>query len=124
MVIAVLVLLSIYWGIEVGVVTGTSLGPLADPVQVGIKISHAYQLLVRNNSVFWLASGYSVNFGLTGGTVKTGTLQQFIRGGILFATPPTVPLAPPAHVNQYFLLHEESPKDWQQWGTALPRNAQ
>lgn len=77
----------LYRGIEVGIVTGTSLGALADRVQVAIKISRTYQRLVCNNSVFWIASGYSVNVGLTGGIVKTGTLQQFIRGGIQFATP-------------------------------------
>ncbi|MDI5424675.1 hypothetical protein MJM99_28970, partial [Salmonella enterica subsp. enterica serovar Kentucky] len=42
--------------------------------------SKRYQYLVRNNSVFWLASGYSLDFGLTGGVVKTGTFNQFIRG--------------------------------------------
>ncbi len=55
---------------------------------ITLRISKRYQYLVRNNSVFWLASGYSLDFGLTGGVVKTGTFNQFIRGGIAFATPP------------------------------------
>lgn len=111
----------LYRGIEVGTVTGTSLGALADRVQIALRISTRYQHLVRNNSVFWLASGYSLDFGLTGGVVKTGTLQQFIRGGIQFATPPTVPLAPEAESNKHFLLRDEAPDGWQKWGTALPR---
>lgn len=109
----------LFRGVEVGTVTGTSLGALADRVQVAVRISQRYQYLVRNNSVFWLASGYTLNFGLVGGVVKTGTFQQFIRGGIEFATPPTVPLAPEATAEKHFLLLNEAPKNWQQWGTAI-----
>ncbi|RWR03819.1 hypothetical protein ED28_02190 [[Pantoea] beijingensis] len=111
----------LFRGIEVGTVTGTSLGSMADRVQVTLRISKKYQHLVRNNSVFWLASGYNLDFGLIGGVVKTGTLQQFIRGGIQFATPPTVPLAPQATSNKHFLLQDEEPKEWRKWGTAIPR---
>ena len=111
----------LFRGVEVGTVTGTSLGALADRVQIALRISQRYQYLVRNNSVFWLASGYSLNFGLIGGVVKTGTFQQFIRGGIQFATPPTVPLAPEAGAGKHFLLLNEAPKDWQSWGTAISR---
>ncbi|KOC92653.1 PqiB family protein [Winslowiella iniecta] len=111
----------LFRGIEVGTVTGTSLGSMADRVQITLRISKKYQHLVRNNSVFWLASGYNLEFGLIGGVVKTGTFQQFIRGGIQFATPPTVPLAPQATSNKHFLLLDEEPKEWRKWGTAIPR---
>jgi paraquat-inducible protein B len=111
----------LFRGIEVGTVTGLTLGTLSDRVMVGMRISDRYQHLVRNNSVFWLASGYSLDFGLTGGVVKTGTFNQFIRGGIAFATPPGTPLAPKAQPGKHFLLLETEPKEWRQWGTALPR---
>ena len=112
----------LFRGIEVGTVTGTSLGAMADRVQITLRISKKYQHLVRNNSVFWLASGYNLKFGLIGGVVKTGTFQQFIQGGIAFATPPTVPLAPQATSGKHYLLEDEEPKDWRKWGTALPGN--
>lgn len=111
----------LFRGLEVGTVTGFNLGAMSDRVQVSIRISQKFQQLVRQNSVFWLASGYNLEFGLTGGVVKSGTFQQFIRGGIAFATPPTTPLAPKASVNQHFLLNPEEPKDWRNWGTAIPR---
>ncbi len=111
----------LFRGIEVGTVTGTSLGAMADRVQIALRISKKYQHLVRNNSVFWLASGYNLQFGLIGGVVKTGTFEQFIRGGIQFATPPTVPLAPQAESGKHFLLQDDEPKHWREWGTALPR---
>ncbi|WP_345827759.1 MlaD family protein [Erwinia sp. HDF1-3R] len=110
----------LFRGIEVGTVTGTSLGAMADRVQITLRISKKYQHLVRNNSVFWLASGYNLKFGLIGGVVKTGTFQQFIQGGIAFATPPTIPLAPQATSGKHYLLEDEEPKDWRKWGTAVP----
>ena len=110
----------LFRGVEVGTVTGTSLGNMADRVQIALRISKKYQHLVRNNSVFWLASGYNFDFGLIGGVLKTGTFQQFIRGGVQFATPPTVPLAPQAGANKHFLLQDEAPKAWRDWGTAIP----
>ena len=111
----------LFRGMEVGTVTGLTLGSLSDRVMVGLRISKRYQHLVRNNSVFWLASGYSLDFGLVGGVVKTGTFNQFIRGGIAFATPPGIPLAPKAQTDKHFLLQESEPKEWREWGTALPR---
>ncbi|NCH56219.1 PqiB family protein [Cronobacter muytjensii] len=111
----------LFRGIEVGTVTGMSLGSLSDRVMVSMRISKRYQHLVRENSVFWLASGYSLNFGLIGGVVKTGTFNQFIRGGIAFATPPQTPVAPKAQAGKHFLLQDSEPKEWRQWGTALPR---
>ncbi len=51
---------------------------MSDRVMVKLRIGKRYQYLVRNNSVFWLASGYSLDFDLIGGVVKTGTFSQFI----------------------------------------------
>ncbi len=75
---------------------------------------------MRNNSVFWLASGYSLDFGLTGGVVKTGTFNQFIRGGIAFATP-RYATSTESPEGKHFLLQESEPKEWREWGTALPK---
>ncbi len=112
----------LFRGVEVGTVTGFYLGAMSDRVHVSLRISKKFQHLVRNNSVFWLASGYNLQFGLTGGVIKSGTFQQFIRGGIAFATPPSIPLAPKATPNKHFLLNAEEPKDWREWGTAIPRD--
>lgn len=110
----------LFRGIEVGTVTGMQLGDLGDRVMVWLRISKRYQDLVRNNTVFWQASGYTLDFGLIGGVVTTGTFNQFIRGGIQFATPPSTPLAPKAQPGKHFLLLDSEPKEWREWGTALP----
>jgi len=112
----------LFRGIEVGTVTGFYLGDMADRVNVTLRVSKKYAYLVRDNSVFWQASGYNLQFGLTGGSFKSGTFQQFIRGGIAFATPPSTPVAPKAASGHHFLLNPEEPKDWQAWGTAIPKN--
>lgn len=108
----------LYRGIEVGTVTDLTLGALADRVYVALRISRQYQHLVRTNSVFWLTSGYDIKFGLTGGSVKSGTFPQFVRGGIAFATPPPTSLAPKATEGRHFLLYGEEQKEWKNWGTA------
>jgi paraquat-inducible protein B len=112
----------LFRGIEVGTVTGFNLGVMADRVNVSLLISKIYQYLVRDNTTFWLASGYNLQFGLTGGSLKSGTFQQFIRGGIAFATPPTTPIAPKVSTGHHFLLMKDEPNNWQQWGTAIPKN--
>ena len=98
-----------------------TLGTLSDRVMIAMRISKRYQHLVRNNSVFWLASGYSLDFGLTGGVVKTGTFNQFIRGGIAFATPPGTPLAPKAQEGSTSCCRKVNRKSGVNGETALPK---
>ncbi len=71
--------------------------------------------------MFWLASGYSLDFGLTGGVVKTGTFNQFIRGGIAFATPPGTAGAESTAGQTLPAARKRTLKEWREWGTALPR---
>ncbi|XPE41397.1 hypothetical protein ACNKHK_08780 [Shigella flexneri] len=52
--------------------------------------------------------------------MKTGTFNQFIRGGIAFATPPGTPLAPKAQAGKHFLLLESEPKEWREWEPPCP----
>ncbi|VFS62886.1 paraquat-inducible protein B [Raoultella planticola] len=64
----------LFRGLEVGTVTGLTLGSMSDRVMVKLRISKRYQYLVRNNSVFWLSSGYNLDFGLIGGVVENRDL--------------------------------------------------
>lgn len=111
----------LFRGLEVGVVTGLYLGELSDRVYVATRIGKEYQYLIRNNTEFWQSSGFNFSFGLTGGVAKSGTFKQFVRGGISLSTPPSVPLAPPAKPEQHFILKLEAPKDYLDWGTAIPK---
>ncbi|MBP6121394.1 MULTISPECIES: PqiB family protein [Providencia] len=111
----------LFRGLEIGTVTGLYLGELSDRVYVATRIGKEYQYLVRDNTQFWLSSGYNLAFGLTGGVIKSGTFKQFVRGGISLATPPTVPLSPKAKAEQHFILKLEPPSDWLDWGTSIPK---
>ncbi|EGY28988.1 Paraquat-inducible protein B [Candidatus Regiella insecticola 5.15] len=110
----------LFRGLEVGRVSELKLGLRADKVEVHLHVDRPYQQLIRQNSVFWLASGYNLEVGLFSGVVKSGTLGQFIRGGIAFATPPPGNLAPAAKSYQQFLLSNEAPKEWKKWITPIP----
>ncbi|HBO22923.1 MAG TPA: MCE family protein [Providencia sp.] len=111
----------LFRGLEIGTVTSLYLGELSDRVYVVTRIGKEYQYLIRDNTQFWLSSGYNLTFGLTGGVVRSGTFKQFVRGGISLATPPTIPLAPKAKGEQHFILKLEPPADWLDWGTAIPK---
>ncbi|MHB7673158.1 MlaD family protein [Providencia stuartii] len=111
----------LFRGMEIGTVTGLYLGELSDRVYVATRIGKEFQYLIRDNTQFWISSGYNLSFGLTGGMIKSGTFKQFVRGGISLATPPTVPLAPKAKPDQHFILKLEPPKDWLEWGTSIPK---
>ncbi|OEE65805.1 paraquat-inducible protein B [Enterovibrio norvegicus FF-33] len=105
---------------EVGAVTDVSLGRFADRVLIEVKISDDYKHLIRNNTVFWNQSGVDVSIGLTGATVRSGTLESIIKGGISFATPEGDKLAKPARSDQHFLLNKQPKEEWTSWRTAIP----
>ncbi len=106
--------------IEVGAVTDIKLGRFADRVLIEVKIDDKHRHLVRNNTVFWNRSGLDVSVGLTGATVKSGTIESLIRGGISFATPEGNTLEKQAKSNTHFLLHSQGKPEWSSWRTAIP----
>lgn len=106
---------------EVGAVTDVRLGRFGDRVLIEIKISDDYKHLVRNNTVFWNQSGIDVSIGITGATVRSGSVESIIRGGIAFATPEGAPLAEKAKSDQHFLLYKKPEPQWIKWRTAIPK---
>lgn len=104
-----------YRGIEVGLVQKMRLNTLGDRVLVDIIISDKYKHLVRQNSQFWITSGYSFNFGLQGLAFETGSIQQFLKGGITFGTPSGEVVQPAAKAAQRFLLQQKLPEDSKFW---------
>lgn len=111
----------LYRQMEIGQVTSVELGEFADRVISTIKIDAQYAYLVRQNSVFWNASGVDVSIGLSGASIKAGTLDSVVRGGIAFATPQQKQLAPPAKSGQSFFLNDKPEEDWLNWRTPIPK---
>ena len=58
-----------------------------DGVTVQILIEPQYSHLINSSSVFWNASGFSLEGSFQGLKLKTGTLGTILAGGIEFITP-------------------------------------
>lgn len=107
-----------YRGIKVGTVTGYTLSADARTVDLTAAIDPAYQHLLRANSRFWDAGRIGLDWGiLSGVTVKAGSLETLVAGGVAFATPnkPGDPVSP----GQRFTLEPKADDDWLQWSPDL-----
>lgn len=112
----------LYRGVEVGTIQKLVLNNLGDRVFVHIVIDQKYKHLVRQNSEFWIASGYDLNVSLKGAEFNTGSVQQFLKGGVSFSTPASTVIQPQAKENQHFLLQIKRPEQAKQWNSgALPQ---
>ena len=112
----------LYRGVEVGTVKKFELNSLGDRVLVHIAIIPKYSHLVRQNTEFWIASGYDFTLGWKGAAFNTGSVQQLLKGGISFSTPAEKEIQPQAQPNKRFLLQIKRPEEVQTWGSgALPQ---
>lgn len=105
----------LYRGIEVGIINKRELNKLGDRVFIHITIGQNYRHLVRQNTEFWIASGYDVNIGLSGAEIRTGSMEQLLKGGISFSTPESKIIEAAAKQGQHFLLQIKKPKQAEQW---------
>ena len=118
-----------YREVKVGQVEGHELASTADSVLIQVGIGHDYAPLVRENSVFWNASGIGVDIGLSGFQIQTESLEALLQGGVAFATPAgktgwfsgaAAELAPPAKDGAMFKLHAKLDKKWLKWNPKIP----
>ncbi|WP_422139612.1 MlaD family protein [Endozoicomonas sp. ALC020] len=75
----------LYRKMPVGEVESYTLGK--QEVVIKILIKPKYQHLVNKSTLFWNISGVTLEGGLQGFKVRTGTLNSMISGGIAFKTP-------------------------------------
>ncbi|MGQ0287190.1 MlaD family protein [Pasteurellaceae bacterium 22721_9_1] len=108
-----------YRGVDVGKIRQLTLNNLGDRVLIHIAIAPKYAHLVRQNSQFWITTGYSAELGWSGIEVNTGSVQQLLKGGISFSTPSSTVVQPQAKANQRFLLQVKTPKDAKQWNSGV-----
>ena len=90
-------------------------------VLIRIHIEAPYVDLVRTNSKFWNAGGFSLKVSLFGGAeLKDTSLESLVTGGVAFATPDDGPLAPAAPNDAQFVLASEPDKEWLKWSPKIP----
>jgi paraquat-inducible protein B len=104
----------LYRQVAVGEVRSIRLSDSADSVLFMVTIEPRYASLVRQNSVFWNASGVQVDVSLfKGASFRTESLESVLKGGIAFATP-DVPAAP-ALAGASFRLNAQPQSEWLDW---------
>lgn len=114
-----------YREMKVGVVETSRLADDATGVLIRIHIEAPYADLVRTNTRFWNAGGFSFKVGLMGAELKNTSLESLIAGGAAFATPSgeNGTLAPSAPEGAVFPLAPEPDKDWAKWTPKIPLKA-
>ncbi len=104
-----------YRGLQVGIVERLNLNELGDRVFIHLRLNYKYRHLIRNKTEFWKVSGYTMNIGLNGATITSGTMAQLMNGGISFGTPSGKIVSAKAKANQHFILRSAIPKDAEEW---------
>ena len=104
-----------YRGMQVGIVQRLSLSELGDRVLIYLSISNEHKHLVRKNSQFWTASGYTMDISLSGVSMNSGTMSQLFNGGISFSTPSSRVVQPQAEANRRFSLQRKVPDNAVEW---------
>lgn len=102
-----------YRGEQVGQVISQMLHDDAASIGIQVEIAHRYAALIREKTVFWNASGFSADLGLTGIHVHSESLQALLAGGIALA----VPNKPGnrAAEGSVFKLRTKAPRGWEKW---------
>ncbi|HXN36082.1 MAG TPA: MlaD family protein [Opitutaceae bacterium] len=109
-----------YRELKVGAVEASRLSADSTSVLVRIHLEAPYVNLVRTNTRFWNTGGFSFKMNLFGAELKDTSLESLISGGVAFATPDTLPLAPAAADGTQFGLASEPDKEWLKWSPKIP----
>jgi paraquat-inducible protein B len=109
-----------YREFKVGSVESSRLSDDSTSVLIRIHIDAPYPDLVRTNTRFWNAGGFSFKMSLFGAQLKDTSLESLVSGGVSFATPDAVPLAPAAEAGSRFDLASDADKEWLKWAPKIP----
>ncbi|ABM03964.1 Mammalian cell entry related domain protein [Psychromonas ingrahamii 37] len=107
--------------IQIGQVISKRLSYNSSGVEITVNITPKYAHLIRQNSIFWPASGFNLEFGITGAALKATSLTSLIKGGISMSTPDNQPLQPASDPLSRFQLENEIQEEWLNWRLAIPR---
>ncbi|WP_160061303.1 PqiB family protein [Psychromonas sp. L1A2] len=108
--------------IQIGEVTEKRLNDDASGVEIVINIYPEYAHLIRTNSIFWPASGFNLDIGITGASLKSTSLTSLIKGGINMSTSDNRELQPASQAFSTFKLQSEFDEDWLQWKLKIPKS--
>ncbi|MDG2336149.1 MAG: MlaD family protein [Myxococcota bacterium] len=107
----------LYRGAVVGRVLSHDLDENGRDILLRVQIDSRYATLVRENSVFWNASGIHSDLGFTGLHVQVSSLEALIKGAVAFATPDKPGKA--VEAGALFDLAKESKGRWLKWSPLI-----
>ncbi len=109
----------LYKQFQVGKVDDAKLAADGSQILARLSITSEYRHLVRQNSVFWNASGVDLKFGLGGADIRLDSVETLLTGGIAFATPDDKPYASAAQDQDKFELQSTYEEKWLQWSPSI-----
>jgi len=114
----------LYRQFKVGEVEASRLADDSTSVVIRIHIDPTYMDLVRTNTRFWNAGGFSFKIGLLGAALKESSLESLVSGGVGLASPGGKDLGPPAPAGAQFDMASEAEREWLTWSPAIPIKSQ
>jgi paraquat-inducible protein B len=93
--------------LEVGEVLGWNVGQMAKDVTIHAFVRAPYDRYVHARSLFWNASGASVELGGNGLHLQLESLRALVLGGIAFETPDNALNSPVADEDHRFVLYAD-----------------
>ena len=102
----------------IGRVISIDLASDASAIEARLYIQADYRSLVRKNTVFWNASGFSLSAGLIGGlSFNVDSIETLVSGGIALAVPNEP--GKQAQNGSRFALHPRADEDWLSWNPSI-----
>lgn len=93
-----------YRHLQVGQVLSTELDKDGETVILQVFVQEPYDRFVRDNTLFWHASGIDLNLDASGMKINTESLLSIMLGGIAFQTPDDAEECPQAEADRQFML--------------------
>ncbi len=94
-----------YRRLNVGQVSGYTLAPDGQSVDVSVFVNAPYDKYVTTETRFWNVSGVSVTLDADGLRVRTESLAALLAGGVAFDVPEFLTRGQPAPANAVFTLY-------------------
>jgi len=104
-------------GLTVGKVTNIQLRQGATGFKIQINVEDQYAMLIRQNSFFWVKSGFQADLGLFGSDIKMDSLESLFYGQIELATPDQA--LGKANNFAEFRLFDKAPEGAKEWNPNL-----
>jgi paraquat-inducible protein B len=96
-----------YRDLEVGEVLGWDIADMADSITIHAFVRAPFDRYVHDGSLFWNASGASLQLGPKGVQLQLESLRALVLGGVAFDTLPDVRGTPVSAANHDFALYAD-----------------